>query len=102
MPAAVVVVSNIVGVDHEGRDGVTIFKLSTVFPLIVLLSNGLADGDRGLCTGAGCTAFSDQSLDIGGAVNTVEQSLGAGCIDCCCSTKSRRVVAAEDAHWGDL
>lgn len=68
LPAAVVVLGDVVGVDHEGLDGIAILDgLGISLPLIVQLGDGLADGHGGLSAGAGDLAFSDQSLDVGRA-----------------------------------
>ena len=96
LPSAVVVFSDIVRVNHEGRDRITGFHSFAGLPLVVQFSDGLADGDRGLSTGTGDFAFRDQGLDVGRTVNAVDQGLGLSSFRSSGSTQSGGVISAED------
>ena len=96
MPAAVVVLFDVVAVDHEGLDGIAGLDGLASLPLVVQLGDGLADAHGRLGAGTGDLALSDQGLDVGGAVNAVDQRLGAGSLSSRGGTQSGGIVAAED------
>ena len=96
LPATVVVVGNVVAVDHEGLDGIAGLDLLASLPLVVQLGDGLADGDGGLGAGAGDLAVGDQGLDVGGTVNAVDQALGLGGFRSGGGAQGGGIVAAED------